>query len=113
MVDSAIGTSVEHYLTELIRRGLPVEFGVLFGSHARGTPHKWSDIDLVVVSPQFDQKRLRSDINLLWHTATTTDSRIEPIAVGSRQWIEDDGIPIIEIARREGKIIRPPNTPPA
>jgi hypothetical protein len=34
-----------------------------------------------------------------------TDSRIEPIAVGERQWLEDDANPLIEIARREGQIV--------
>ncbi|MBF0143670.1 MAG: nucleotidyltransferase domain-containing protein [Magnetococcales bacterium] len=107
MVDPAIGKAVGSYLAELNLRGLPVAFGVVFGSHARGTSHAWSDIDLFVISPRFDSKPLRSDVDLLWRTAATTDPRIEPIGVGSRQWLEDDGIPLIEIVRREGVIIRP------
>jgi hypothetical protein len=39
--------------------------------------------------------------------AARTDTRIEPIACGERQWVEDDASAIIEIARREGQRIDP------
>ncbi len=45
------------------------------------------------------------DINLLWRMAARTDSRIEPIPVGQRQFEEDDSSAIIEIARREGQVV--------
>ena len=63
---------------------------------------QWSDIDLVVISPNFDNPRDRRDVNLLWGQAALVDSRIEPVACGERQWREDDSSAIIEIARREG-----------
>lgn len=31
-----------------------VDHVILFGSHARGPVHEWSDVDLVVVSPAFE-----------------------------------------------------------
>ncbi len=87
------------------RRGIPVRYGVIFGSQASGHPHTWSDIDLLVVSPRFDDERRREDVNLLWRIAARTDSRIEPIAVGQRQFEEDESSAIIEIARREGQVV--------
>jgi hypothetical protein len=60
---------------------------------------------VVVVSPQFDGAIRRSDVDLLWRQAARTDSRIEPVACGERQWVEDDSSAIIEIARREGERI--------
>jgi hypothetical protein len=89
----------------LVQRGIPVHQGIIFGSQVSGQPHTWSDIDLLVVSPQFDGERKREDVNLLWRVATRTDSRIEPIAVGQRQFEEDDTSAIIEMARREGQIV--------
>jgi len=43
----------------------------------------------------------------LWQLRVTIPEawRIEPIACGERQWIEDDERAIIEIARREGQMI--------
>lgn len=84
---------------------MPVAFGVLYGSFARGDAHASSDVDLLVVSPRFDNPDSWSDTELLWETTVLIDSRIEPVGVGARQWEEDSGIPLIEIARREGQII--------
>jgi predicted nucleotidyltransferase len=88
-------------------RGLPVSFAILYGSQARGQAGKWSDIDLVVVSPRFDGGALQDDVNLLWRVAARTDSRIEPVPCGEAQWESDTSRAIIEIARREGQRINP------
>jgi len=87
------------------RKHVPVKFGVLFGSYARGQQHKWSDIDLLVVSPRYDRKWTHKDWAKLWLIAADTDVRIEPIPVGEKQFIDDDSNALIEIARREGQII--------
>jgi len=76
--------------------------GVIFGSHASGHPGPWSDIDLLVVSATFDGRFPRDAVDSLWRVAARTDSRIEPIPCGERQWVEDATTPIIDIARREG-----------
>jgi len=80
---------------------------MIFGSHAAGRSDRWSDIDVLVVSPRFDQPRERKDVFSLWRIAARTDNRIEPVACGIRQWEEDDVTPIIEIARREGEKVLP------
>jgi predicted nucleotidyltransferase len=105
MVSPDITLSVRKYLRALVEEGIPVRYGILFGSHVKGHVHEWSDIDLFVVSPRFDQSHELADIGLLWRTAARIDSRIEPLAVGERQLAEDRGTPILEIARREGEIV--------
>ena len=102
MVEPSVVNVVQDYLQSLRQVGLAVCFGVIFGSRAVGKAGPWSDIDLLVVSPQFDGPRSRQDLNLLWRQAARIDSRIEPIPCGERQWQQDDSIAIIEIARREG-----------
>lgn len=105
MVEESIVLTVRKYLHNLSLQGIPVAFGVVFGSQARGEADRWSDIDLLVVSPRFDQTRRREDITLLWKVAARTDSRIEPFPAGQQQYLTDDSSAIIEIARREGQII--------
>ena len=107
MPDKSIIISVQNYLKELLRIGVPVRQGILFGSHARGNVHEWSDIDLLVISDKYDGDYSRDDINLLWRTAARTDSRIEPVPVGTKRWKTDDTSTIIEIARREGIVVSP------
>jgi predicted nucleotidyltransferase len=105
MLEQSILKSVQNYLAAVTANGISVERGVVFGSQATGHAQEWSDIDLLVVSSQFDEMKDRSGINLLWRLAARIDSRIEPIPCGSRQWREDDSSAIIEIARREGEML--------
>lgn len=109
MVTESIALIVHQYLLNLRRQDIPISYGVIFGSQVRGEAGQWSDIDLLVVSPRFDENRKRADINLLWRVAARTDSRIEPIPVGYQQYLSDDSSAIIEIARREGQIIPLPD----
>jgi predicted nucleotidyltransferase len=105
MLGEDIVASVRRYVRALGKRGVKVRFVVVFGSQATGRMHKWSDIDLVVVSPKFDRARRLKDTLLLWEVAAETDARIEPIPCGQKQWAEDDSSAVIEIARREGERI--------
>ena len=105
MVDKAVRASVETYLRKVRENGVSVRYGVIFGSQATGVSNALSDIDLLVISPRFDEIRERKDLNMLWHLAAKTDSRIEPIPCGEKQWFEDDSSAIIEIARREGEVV--------
>jgi len=107
MLEPSVLKSVQRYLRALKERDIDVESAVVFGSRCRGTADEWSDIDLLVIAPQFDDMRDRSGINLLWRVAARIDSRIEPIACGSRQWREDDSSAILEIARRQGEVLTP------
>ena len=105
MVDQHVLKSVRNYLKAVQTEGIAVRFGIIFGSHATGRSDRWSDIDVLVVSPRFDAPRNRRDIDLLWRLAAKSDSRIEPIPCGERQWEEDSSSAIVEIARREGETI--------
>jgi predicted nucleotidyltransferase len=107
MVDTSIVNSVRIYLQKLAESGISADYAVVFGSRVKGTHDAWSDIDLLVVSTRFDGEHKREDVNMLWRIAAHTDSRIEPFAVGQRQFEEDTSSAIIEIARREGQIIKP------
>lgn len=103
MLDAAIIESVQRYLRRLQKDGLPLSFGVVFGSYATGTSTEWSDIDLLVVSSKFDESITREDVSHLWRVAARIDPRIEPVPCGERQWEEDTTRAIVEIARREGQ----------
>jgi predicted nucleotidyltransferase len=105
VVDESIVEAVRTYLQNLVDWGIPVTYGVLYGSRVTGQADQWSDIDLLVVSPRFDKQPTWEDTRLLWRLAARIDNRIEPIPVGSRMFAEDDSSAIIEIARRAGQII--------
>jgi predicted nucleotidyltransferase len=105
MVNESVLNGVRKYLRALQDQGVAAKFGIVFGSQVTGNTDAWSDIDLLVVSPRFDDRLSREDINLLWRLAARTDNRIEPIPCGEQQWREDDASAIIEIARRQGEAV--------
>ena len=107
MVDPGIVKAVQNYLAAVRRSGLDARQAVLFGSYARGESHPDSDVDILVIAPEFDEPYDKSRVDLLWALRAQTDSRIEPIAVGERQWQFDNASVLLEIARREGQVILP------
>ena len=105
VVQAAVIKSVQAYLKSLNANGFKISFGVLFGSQALGTATEWSDIDLIVVSPDFDKEIQCKTKDTLWQIAGRVDSRIEPVPCGIQRWQKDDYTPIIDIARNEGQIV--------
>ena len=56
---------VEKYRAQLVGLGIhPVQV-YLYGSHARGTAREGSDVDLVVVSPDFSTLNFRERLEIL------------------------------------------------
>jgi predicted nucleotidyltransferase len=106
MVNKSIVNDVRLYLKAVNENGIRVSFGVIFGSQARGEATEESDIDLLVVSPDFDGKRKIEDVGKLWHLSAKTEPVIEPVACGEVQWRENESSPIIEVARQQGQIVR-------
>ncbi len=49
----------------------------LYGSHAKGSAGKWSDIDVAIVSPDFSED-LFSERVFLMKLALLVDDRLEP-----------------------------------
>ena len=110
MVDRTIVNIVQEFMRAIRQRGIPVSFCIVFGSYAAGQAHEWSDIDLLVVSPVFDGDYPREKVFQLWRATAGTDTRIEPVPCGEKQWEEDDVSTIVEMARRDGIRVDLPDT---
>lgn len=106
MAENAILTTVQRYLAALPSEGIHARRAVLFGSFARGDAGDLSDIDLIVIAPEFDGPREIDLVKGLWRATAFVDNRIEPIPCGEREWETDGARPILEIARREGIVLR-------
>ncbi len=104
MVEQSVTDSIKRYLKELVSFGIHPSQAVLFGSFAAGRANEFSDIDLVVIAPEFDGQRSVQAVKALWR-ATVTDSRIEPIPCGEKEWQTNQSRPILEIARKDGIVI--------
>lgn len=94
------------YIRNLNAEGMNIHLAYLYGSHARDEGTSESDIDVVLISDVFDTN---DDIILSkpWLPKYRFDYRIEPIAVGTRRFEEDDVSPLLELIRQEGIQIQP------
>ena len=85
------------YLKE--KRRLDVTEAYLFGSYAKGTQRKWSDIDVCIISPYFKN---RDAISYLWHNRRDedVDNQIEPVGFNEEEFSED--WPLVREIKQKG-----------
>ena len=60
-----------------LRSKVRVDQAFLFGSHARGKPDKWSDVDLAVISPDFARMSHSELMDFLVEASLTVDPQVE------------------------------------
>ena len=75
-IPSEITECVQRFIDHL-RKERHIAKAYLYGSHAKGTAGKWSDIDLAIVSPDFSED-LFSERVYLMKLALSVDDRLEP-----------------------------------
>jgi len=83
---------VKRYIRELRKNGIRVTRAYLYGSYAYGKPHRYSDIDVVVVSPQFTGVRFMDSFEIA-QFRRNIDLRISPLAYHPRDFKMDYIIP--------------------
>jgi uncharacterized protein len=71
--------SIIRCFTEELKKDIPVEKVLLFGSYAKDNPKPDSDIDLIVVSPSFAKGRYITHMQYLFRKAAKISSLLEPI----------------------------------
>jgi len=101
MVDAKIINLVKKYLNVLSLEGIIISKAYLYGSQANGTATEDSDIDLMLVSPMFDEGTDKY-APALWLSTRHVSYKIEPIAVGEKRFQTDEVSPLIETVRQEG-----------
>jgi predicted nucleotidyltransferase len=67
---------IEQYLHE-VRKLYKLSAVYLFGSQVTGKAHEDSDIDILLISPDFEDNRFEARVELL-HLTWRIDTRIEP-----------------------------------
>ena len=101
MVDERIIKMVREYLKELVSNGLNITKAYIYGSYARGTVTEESDIDLLLIAPEFD-KKIDEYLPLIWLSTRKSNYKIEPVPIGEKKFEENESSPLIEAVRIEG-----------
>lgn len=76
-LDSKIIDQIRDYKKVLEKNKIKVDRLIVFGSYAKRTQKKWSDIDLCVVSPQFGKNRFEERVRLM-KLSVSGGENIEP-----------------------------------
>ena len=67
---------VKYFLDE-VQKKYNIDRAYLYGSYAKGTSNKWSDIDVAIISTDFSDDLFEERLNLM-QLAASIDNRIEP-----------------------------------
>jgi len=101
-IDDSIVNTVKEFLVKVSNEGINITAAYIYGSYAKNTEHKWSDIDVAVISPDFIKGRFEEGVRLA-KISKYVDSRIEPMPFSLETFVNDnplaweikkDGIPV-------------------
>jgi predicted nucleotidyltransferase len=92
---------LKKYISILKQEGINIDKAFLYGSYAKETETKESDIDLLIVSKQFD-KNDDYLIGKIWALTKKINSKIEPYIIGLDRFKTDDTSPLIQLVKKEG-----------
>jgi hypothetical protein len=104
MMDKAeVLTTIGSFRKNLDALGIHSSTIVLYGSYARGDWNEWSDIDLIVVSEDFQNLGYWERIDKLVDAIYPTRAPIEAVAMTPDEWEKGDSM-IAQIAR-DGELV--------
>jgi predicted nucleotidyltransferase len=82
-------TILKRYIVELERNNIHLKAAILFGSYAMGNYKEFSDIDIALVSDDFQGVRF-SDKEKIKRPTLAVDYRIDPLPFKSEDFTEDN-----------------------
>jgi predicted nucleotidyltransferase len=89
---------IKHFLDE-VRKKYNIDVAYLYGSYAKGTSNKWSDIDIAIISPDFSDDLFAERLTLM-QLAASIDDRIEPKPFKKELFNRND--PLVDEIQKNG-----------
>ncbi|MDA2921738.1 nucleotidyltransferase domain-containing protein [Patescibacteria group bacterium AH-259-L07] len=90
-IPQKVKNEVKEYIDVLRADKLPITKAIVFGSYAKGTQHKWSDIDLCIISPKF--KNAFNAMQYLWSKRIKDSGlTIEPVGFSPKDFKDDTSL---------------------
>ena len=108
MVSSAteLGDAIDTFVA-LLEKGLRIEAIILFGSYARGNAYEDSDIDLAVISPDFEGLAINHRQTMIAHLSVHRPWGIAPIGYPSSEYHNPGPHSFLREIIRTGKVVYP------
>ena len=92
---------IRNYLKLLVKEGILIDKAFLYGSYSKDTETEDSDIDLLIVSKEFD---MTDDllIGKIWYLTNKINTKIEPYIISTKRFNSDESSPLIQLVKQEG-----------
>ena len=103
---SEIKRIVRDYKKELLRHNIRLSQAILYGSYARGNPKPYSDIDLVVVSPDLAKFPALKRQELLARLTMNIDAPLEILGYTPEELGKSADTIFGQIIQKTGKLLR-------
>lgn len=83
---------VKNYIQDLEQDGLKIERAIVFGSYAKGKQHKWSDIDVCIISKDLGRKKY--PMEYLWTMKNTEAIKfmVSPVGFTPKNFVDESSL---------------------
>jgi predicted nucleotidyltransferase len=101
MVKGEIIELLKRYIILLNAEGISVNRAFLFGSYSNDTATHSSDIDVMIVSDNYDETDDLA-IGKAWKLTRQINSKIEPYLIGIKKFMDDSSSPLVSMVKTNG-----------
>lgn len=92
---------LKDYIQLLRKEGITVKKAFLYGSFSKNTHSESSDIDLLLVSDEYNETDDQM-AGKIWQLTRKINTKIEPYIISSRRFDKEDSSPLINLVKKEG-----------
>ncbi len=101
MAQGEIIALLKRYINLLDAEGFSVNKAFLFGSYSDDTATASSDIDVMIVSDQYDETDDLA-VGKIWNLTRQVNTKIEPYLIGVKRFREDHASPLLTMIKTKG-----------
>ena len=103
-VSKEIKGAVKNYVRRLSEQEkLPIDRVIIFGSHAKGKAHRFSDIDVCIISPRFKDAMKALEFLLIKRNDEDVKLGLEPVGFSNKDFQE--GSSLLQEIKRTGVVL--------
>ena len=92
---------LKKYVLLLNTEGISVYKAYLFGSYSTNTASDTSDIDVMIVSDNYDENDDEAS-GKIWKLTRKVNTKIEPFLIGKNKFNNDNSSPLISMIKTHG-----------
>lgn len=105
MDQDQLANIIRRFEAQLVDLGIHSQQVILFGSQAHGDNRQGRDIDLIVISDDFQDKNLRERLEVLGLAAARILEPIEAFGVTVEEWERGESL-FLKEAAKDGRVYR-------